>query len=699
MSPSEKPSLTNKHSLNHLQTPDETGPEPSGTAKKSKGYSSSKRKSGSPIPSGHTTRPLKRNSPLDPKDQPTLTQIDFVSKTQDSDSDEGIDDDLDYIGQSHGHPNEVIRTGDTPDYSSRPRQRPRRARDTRFDQSLKSTMPSRKSMSGRRDKSVDGDRRRSRKSETPKAGASASGKSKKGKDKEPKDRNKTLTQMDFVQRWVNLDSDDDDTTLDYMYNTPKDQRTPRGLPGGKKEGHHGAGSSGSKRRKLDKEEYSQDVKLENVPLDRKASSDPVTPQKPRKLEIPSSQSPESPGFAIISSSQFRGAIRSPLKWLSANVPRMVQEESPGTREKKASPNSRPASQSGSVVSTQSGSNVMPSSQMVPQAALDENSALDDVSTPRPTGHGDGPNVHNNPRTNSSKQDRTVVYETDGENDSDDLEDDWPGRTPSPTKQVDNHDPALEDDRDSQNNDDSQDLPPINPSEHDNESAIPHSEPPFSSDASLCYRRIYQPTQFPQEPVPILNTQKMAELFPPYNTQLQPMDASETQSYPSSEPHLGHDQSGHTQADASETQSYPSTKHNSLHQVGQTQEDASETQSYPSTKSHSLHDHRDQPQTQDLDNMSTEIVPESSPVTRQDDEPTLNPNQFLPPPRNKSVVQVESSQPVDRLNRHANDQGSYPRGVLSKSDLLTSSVMESIPMPQFMMGSQDSVGEPYSMPDG
>jgi hypothetical protein len=30
--------------------------------------------------------------------------------------------------------------------------------------------------------------------------------------------------------------------------------------------------------------------------------------------------------------------------------------------------------------------------------------------------------------------------------------------------------------------------------------------------------------------------------------------------------------------------------------------------------------------------------------------------------------------------------------------LTSSVMESIAVPNFWMGSQDSVGEPYSLPD-
>ena len=701
MSPSENPSLTTNPSLNHFQTPDKTVLEPLPTARNPRGTASSKRKSGSPIPSGNTTRSLKRNSPLDPKDQPTLTQIDFVSKTQDSDAGEGSDDDLDYIGHRHSRRNEVMQAGDGLDYSSRFAQPPRQARNTSYDQSLKSTMPNRKSMSGRRDKSVDGGRRRSRKSETPKASANAFGKSNKAKDrvndKQRKERNKTLTQMDFVQRWVNLDPDDD-TILDYMY-TPKDGRTSSGFAGGKENGYGGSGSSGSKRRKLDKEEDSKDsVKLEKVPLDRKASSDPVTPQKPRKFEIPSSQSPESPGFAIISSSQFRDSTRSPLKTLSANVPRTVQEDSPGARDMKASQNPRPASQSSSIMSTQVGSTMVPSSQMVPQPALDEDSVLDDASTPKPTPR-DGPSVGNNAPTNSSKRDRTVIYETDGENDSDDLEGSLASGPPSPTKEVDNHDPLLEDNHDSQNHNDSQDLPPINPSEHDGESAAPHSEPPFSSDASLCYRRIDQPTQFPQGPIPLLNTQKMAELFPPYNTQLPATDASETQSYPSTKPHSIHDQGGQVQADDSETQSYPSTKSYPAHQQGeQAQVDASETQSCPSSRSQSLHDRREQHQTQDLDNMSTEIVPESSPVTRQDEEPTLNTDQSLPQPH-RSVVQVESSQPADRLSRHTNDQGSYPRGILSKSDLLTSSVMESIPMPQFLMGSQDSVGEPYSIPDG
>lgn len=572
-----------------------------------------------------------------------------MSKTQEQDFD---DDGLDYIGRSDARgdersANEVIRTGEEPHH--RP-SRPRRTRDTRFDQNRKLTMPSRKSVSARREKSDESDRRSRRKSETPKASASVKS-SKKAKDNQRKERNKTLTQMDFVQRWVKLESDDD-SALDYMYYTPKEDRRKSHGPDYKEEIYDGGGSSGSKRRKLDEHPDSKDTKvLEKVPLEQKPSQDPVTPQKPRKLEIPSSQSPASPGFAIISPSQFRSAGRSPLKRMSANVPCGVQQESPGSQGKRASQIS-PASFAGSTMSTMSRSPMIPSPQAIPPPALNEDSASNDASTPKPQTElfipGSGTGTSDNPRTNSSKRERTVVYETDAETDSGDFQDDSSSVPPTPTKRVvDRHDLAMEGNQDSQNHDDSSHLP--RPPEPDSQSGTRYSQLPMSSNASVCYRRIDKPTQHPVEPIPTLNTQKMIELFPQGNTQL-----------PGIAP-------------------------------------ASETQSYPSTKSQTSHDHRGQAPTQDLDNMSTEIVPESSPVTRQDDEPALD-NPGTDQLRHKSVVQVESSQPADRFNRCMNGEESGPRGVLSRSDLLSSSVMESIPMPQFMMGSQDSVGEPYSLPD-
>jgi hypothetical protein len=178
-------------------------------------------------------------------------------------------------------------------------------------------------------------------------------------------------------------------------------------------------------------------------------------------------------------------------------------------------------------------------------------------------------------------------------------------------------------------DDSQDLPL--PSAHtcaDPDSA-PASEAPMS-DASIFYRRVQPATQFPYEPIPTLNTQKLSELFP---------------------------NEGNTQ--------YP--RQGNAHHSPRRALLSSQTQT----------------QSQSTDQV--EIVPESSPAPDHDEDVFQRPR----PPG--SVVQVESSQPVDRAYHGAG-------AILSRSQLLTSSVMESIPMPNFWIGSQDSVGEPYSLPD-
>jgi hypothetical protein len=236
-----------------------------------------------------------------------------------------------------------------------------------------------------------------------------------------------------------------------------------------------------------------------------------------------------------------------------------------------------------------------------------------------------------PPPERAQRERTVIYETDAETDNDDLEDDVGGGFDTPTRA---HSPQLGSSNEIQDGpqspcDDSQDLPL--PSAHT--CADPDSQPPSEapmSDASMFYRRVQPATQFPHEPIPTLNTQKLSELFP---------------------------NEGSTQ--------YP--RHSNVHHSPRRPLLSSQTQT----------------QSQATDQI--EIVPESSP-SRDHDEYV-----FQRPQPPGSVVQVESSQPVDRAH-HA------PGGMLSRSQLLTSSVMESIPMPNFWIGSQDSVGEPYSLPE-
>lgn len=499
-------------------------------------------------------------------------------------------------------------------------------------------------------------------------------------------KDKTLTQMKFVQPIIHIKSDgdeDDDIKFDYVYYTLKgddaNKKTHESQNDDRVEGDLSQDTNTiphqefvrSKRRKLDDcSTHSPVVPPSVLRSSRKPaaaletrddikgqpSRRPVTPKKPRKFEIPSSQSPESPGFAVLSPTQFQGTSRSPLKNMCPNVPkRHFREKSPTSRSwKMPAQNSDPASALGE--STQSGSSMILNSPILGQCTLNERAAPNAPATSPVSSteselstSGKETGGSNKAENKDTKFERTIVYETDAESDYDDFDDGLPRVAASPRKRgmIDyERQSPMEKIRDSLN-DDSQELPPpALPSETDLEPVLPHSEVPLSSDASVCYRRQQLSTQFPADPIPALNTQKIAELFP------QESSAQHTIATDTPQPFLR-----------------PSTKPPSPPGLPlQTQ-----TQS--------------QSQTEDLDKLLTEIVPESSPAVRRDTR--------------DSVIQVESSQPADRLlnKRTDTNQDSGPRGILSRSRLIPSSVMESIPLPAFWMGSQDSVGEPYNLPNG
>ena len=643
MRPRDRRSLPAKPSEHQFQTPARPSLNRRATTKTS-------RRTTTPIPSNIASRSRKRNSSslIDPR----AHYVDFVGRTQDADEE---DDELDYIDDTVGNDtrggNEV--TGKTdgvddgPDYrtSSNANAQPRRRRTPKFDQQ-NSGMPNRKNniSPGWRGKGeeMEHQRRNRKKSETPRASTGAksgSGSGKKSKDKQRKEGNKTLTQMDFVQRWVKIESDDDEE-LSYFYSPKREDSRRKSREVDARGDEHG---SASKRRKLDEGDSNEVKNIERIPLEPKPSNGPITPQKPRKLEIPSSQSPESPGFAIISSSQFRSAARSPLKHISTNVPR-AQEESPGWRQEKKASQASPAAVSRTAMMHDS-QIVRPPSPDVPL----ENSPMSSRPLPKSPILGNPPNWHDNAPANTATSGKTVVYDTDAEFSDEDSQDNLPS-APSPQKE----EPGNDDDQNTESyqgvhGEDSQELPPI--PDQDTGSGHPHSELPLSSDASVCYRRIERPTQYPLEPIPQLNTQKLAELFPQDNSTRAPTI------------------------------------------IG------SETQSSPATRSHTMSDPQTETKTREMENTSTEMVPESSPVVWRDEETPSDPP-VNEEPRHRPVIQVESSQPADRFNLRGNwNQGSHPRRLLSRNQLLTSSVMESVPMPQFMMGSQDSVGEPYSLADG
>lgn len=236
--------------------------------------------------------------------------------------------------------------------------------------------------------------------------------------------------------------------------------------------------------------------------------------------------------------------------------------------------------------------------------------------------------------------KTVIYETDAESDDFDTRD----PPPSPGITIFDEDsssgfPTLQ----GPTSEESPDLPHQVPnSGTDLEGGGDSIDGHLHSEASVYYHRPNPSTQFPLGPAPTLNTQRMAELFP--NVSDHKDQSTDSQSHPQ--------------------ESVRKTSSDIL--CPQTQ-----------TQVHSL----------DPSKAPTDMVPESSPVA---------PGRNLNGPQ--SIVLVESSQPVDRINRRSNralQESSGPTRLLSASYWLTDSAMESLPLPPGWTMSQDSVGEPYS----
>lgn len=574
--------------------------------------------------------------------QSTLTQIDFVTQTPHPD-----DDELNYIdnigktedGRKAEQPVQIEHDlSDDPKYRPLLRGRP-----------AISTLRMNDDHPKRRRKSAATPRAPLRKSQTPRQ---SGGRGKpKSTDKPPAKRDKTLTQMDFVRRYITIDDDDDnDVNLGYIQPAPQEDSKENGqhLDVTKPNNVKPAPALFSSKRNrmaleaevdlstgvpISQSEETQSPHKQLNPPDPSKSEIPITPRKPRRLEIPSSQSPESPGLAIITSSQFRSATRSPQKKAQMNIfnpENSIKEESPGAAEIAEDSADQGAIQHQSPTHSRSIGRKSPDLKQASSRRVALSSA------PSSTEASQQPaSIDNEPPPERTQRERTVIYETDAETDSD-LEDamgaglDTPIR-PHGAPLVDSN---LSHGRSQSPIDDSQDLPL--PSAHTcaDLGSAPASEGPMS-DASMFYRRVQQATQFPHEPIPTLNTQKLSELFP---------------------------NEGSTQ-----------------HPRQRITQQSPQRPLLPS-----------QTQTQSTATDQVEIVPESSPARDEDSSMDRDEDVFQRPRPPGSVVQVESSQPVER--------GRTTGNILSRSQLLTSSVMESIPMPNFWLGSQESVGEPYSLPE-
>ena len=595
---------------------------------------------------------LKRGSLTRSFGQPTLTQIDWVAtKPQELGPDDGG---LDYIdteadGAHDDAPNDNARrevieipddSGSDADYRPIPSSRTRQARGLGTKETA--TSKQRKGSATPQNESAGKGSRR-------KSGGSING-SKKTNKQPPRERDKTLTQMDYVRRYLKVEPDED-VRLEYTYYSPKKDSDPESREAHRRSAqeafqstkHDQVGLSAHKRRRLMEEFDTRDPPRNKdiQPPEGELPRACVTPKKSVKAEIPSSQSPESPGFAVLSPSRYRGMNLSSLKGRSPDT------------------TGRPIKKEPSGYSQRAKNLRGPDHALVPESLLpssptsyepEELRSRNDISTPEAE---DDTSVKPNKKPTSTQ--RTVVYETDAESNSSDFQEDR-SDVSATEKEDDNN--SIEDTQYPPRGDSQELPPPVIASDLDNEPGQTYPEVTLSSEASVCYRRPQQSTQFPLGPIPPLSTQRMAELFPQEKESIGQQIMTNT----------------------TQTQSSPAVQRRPLpiHLL--------HTQAQMQSQSQS--------QSQGLDKNSTEIVPESSPVTRQDNGMDAHESRAQEP-----VVQVQSSQPPDRLIINSRmDQDSGPRGFICGNQLLSSSVMESIPMPQMWTGSQDTVGEPYSEPD-
>ncbi|KAJ5221305.1 uncharacterized protein N7469_010192 [Penicillium citrinum] len=613
-----------------------------------------------PSPAISTPSTVRKGNPLPPiRAQSTLTQIDFIPQPTNVDNDQ-----WDYLAEEHhdGAQNRQksahLDDGSESETDYRPPLRTR-ANSSRFE--TNNDHPKRRRKSNMTPIRTVGQGQSLQSGQTPKASGAGRGK-RKSTEKQSAKRDKTLTQMDFVRRYIPIeDSDDNDVNMAYIQPSPqlpieKDEAREQDASATitKAVKFEPTVSSKRNRRMLEHEidlstgetitsGESQNTNMLNTQKYAPPSKPPLTPQKYRKLEIPSSQSPESPGLTSITSSQFNAATRSPLKRIPLNFGLqediVKQESPPASLMAGDSQYHENASQARSPtrLSLFQEENAQQEQSISADVAKKVNSHVEESDYMERLPEDKGWKPHR------SQRERTVVYETDAESSASEF-DPAENESLNPTNEeiLRERVSHLVDDGSGLPSDDSQEPPLPETQPPEDLGFDPPSEPPMS-DASAYYQRVQPATQFPLEPVPALNTQKLHELFP---------NDDNTQS-PQHKPVPAH--------------SYQKFQGPFLQSQTQGQRENPEQ------------DH-------------TEVVPESSPMREQQDHmDEADGSVFQRPPAPGSVVQVESSQPV-----HRGDSG--PGNILSRSQLLTSSVMESIALPNFWTASQDSVGEPYSLPE-
>jgi hypothetical protein len=437
--------------------------------------------------------------------------------------------------------------------------------------------------------------------------------------------------------------------------------------------------SSRKRRKLSTEieesiDPSAEYRFDEVTGNLQPHRDPATPQKPQKLEIPSSQSPESPGCVIISPSLFQNNDRNLSERKSretADCPKKEEiQDSYFTQRSSQKPmcmlppksvisesSPRTGVWAAPEASFYHGKTASDSLVQSEETALECDGSIQ-RTTPCPTSDDTKPNP-------LLKFDKAVVYETDAESDygtygdyDDNLsqgpgqaDQGGPGSNYIGSTVNDDGEGDDDDDDDDVEGDDSLDLPSIPNSGTDlDASDVNNEELTLPSDASENYHRPSLYTQFPTEPIPALDTQKLEELFPRHSNV----------------------EESRIRASALDR---PPTSKNSTSQL----QTLTQTQS------------------QDPAELSTETIPESSPLLSAKE--AVKRASRGGSHTQESVVLVESSQLVDKMNKPYDLGEDRPQGIVQASQWLTDSVMESIPLPPMWMPiNGDKAGGLEMLPD-
>ncbi|KAJ5776463.1 uncharacterized protein N7511_001474 [Penicillium nucicola] len=338
-----RPSKPSENHQNQFRTSRRPSP-PGSSITKSKSTTAKRERSPE---SSESSKAHKRTSLPSLRAQPTLTQIDFVTQATASD-----DDQLDYLDEHRENTinQPQIEDGSDKDADFLPPQQVRSARRTKFKvnerEHMSSERPQKRRISAMGTRDIE-QRPAPRRSVTPRVSIGRKG-GRKSLEKSTGKRDKTLTQMDFVRRFIPIDDDDDDVSMGYIQPTTDNKSVI-----GKQEANSTEAkkpqptkllNSAKRSRRVFEEELDlstgepisqpKDAQYSNFGADNashRVSAAPLTPKNPRRREIPSSQSPESPGLMMITSSQFRGATHSPSKQkLLASIQpiKAIKEEPP-----------------------------------------------------------------------------------------------------------------------------------------------------------------------------------------------------------------------------------------------------------------------------------------------------------------------------------------------------------------------------------